>query len=89
MTYPALVTRVSELSGYPSEVVRKILESFPDALIALPEGERVLTPMGRFEAIRRAARLIRPPNGGSPARVSEQVVIKLRPGLHLRRPPSR
>ena len=86
MTYPILVTKVSELSGYPLEVVRKILEAFPGALITLPEGHQVRTPMGRFEATRRTARLVRPPKGGPLARVSEQIVIKLRPGPHLRRP---
>lgn len=87
MTYPDLVTKVSELSGHPPEAVRKILEVFPDALVTLPEGKRVRTPMGRFEAIYRAERLIRPPNGGPPARVAAQVIVKLRPGPHLRRPP--
>ena len=87
MTYPDLVTRVSELSEQPPEVVRRILDALPGALVALPEGERVRTPLGSFEATRRTERLVRPPHGGPPARVAAQVVVKLRPGTHLRRPP--
>ena len=86
MTYPDLVTRMSELSEQSPEVVRRILDALPGALVALPPGGRVRTPLGFFEAIRRTERLVKPPNGGPPARVAAQIIVKLRPGPHLRRP---
>lgn len=87
MKYEMLVTRIAEFSGQPEEAVRNILFTIPDILIKMEEKEIVRTPMGVFRMTKRASRTVKPPKGGAPVLIPEEMVVKLRAGNRLRKAP--
>ena len=87
MTYNYLVAQVSEIAGHPPATVRDVLLSLPDVLLGLDEQDKVRTPMGVFRIMRRAPRNIRLPNGSAEVTVPSEMVVKLKAGTRLRRPP--
>lgn len=84
MTYDKLVTRLVQLTGLHSDVVKKVLVYLPDALMTLPDGGNVRTPLGVFRMVERKPRMVRLPDGATEAEVSRKRIVKLRPGSRLK-----
>jgi len=85
MKYVELAEILAELSGKTPEDVKDVLFALPAALGTLREGEDVKTPLGVFRAFRRAGRKVPMPDGSKMATVESQVVVKLKPGVRLRK----
>jgi len=85
MKYEKLVTRLAEISNQPVEAVRNILFAIPDVLVAMNEKDMVRTPMGVFRMTKRSSRMVKPPLGGDPVTIPEELVVKLRAGNRLRK----
>ena len=85
MTYDDLVALLARQTGLHSAVVKRVLVRLPEALLELPIGDTVRTPLGVFRMSRRKPRPILLPDGETTAEVAEQVVVKLKPGskMHL------
>lgn len=86
MTYDQLVEHVSTATGVPAEAVKSVLFALPDALLTMSRGDMVRTPLGCFRMTLRSPRLVTPPQGGKPHPVKREFVVKLRPGLRIRKP---
>lgn len=83
MTYKELVTRLARQTGLHSSVIRKVLIRLPDVLLDLQPGDAVRTPLGAFHMFKRDSRPNMLPDG-TPARISEMLIVKLKPGARLR-----
>jgi len=83
MTYDRLVIRLAKMTGLHTEVVRRVLFFFPEALMEMKDGGEVRTPLGVFKKGKRKARPILLPDGKTPAVVAGQTVVKLRSGQRL------
>jgi nucleoid DNA-binding protein len=85
MQYDHLIARIAKLSGYPESIVRDILWALPDALLHLPEGETVRTPLGRFRMVRKAGRAIKLPGSEKKAQMVERLQVRLEPNKRLKK----
>jgi nucleoid DNA-binding protein len=86
MTYKDLVTELGKRTGFSDYIIKDILFALPDALLALRAGDQVRTPLGVFRMMTRRGRFVTPPFPGSRAvAVPPERVIKLRPGIRLRK----
>ena len=86
MTYTQLVARVAYLSGYPKCVVRAILAKVPDALMEIPEGEHVRTPLGVFRMVRKPRRKVNLPGTSKKgALLRERLQMRLDAGGKLKK----
>lgn len=85
MQYDELLSRLANATGVPKESIREVLYYLPDVLVCMQEGEITKTPLGVFKAVRKRARLIVPPKQTKHFPVKEEIVIKIRSGLRLRK----
>jgi nucleoid DNA-binding protein len=85
MLYKHLVADIAAQTGLKPVVVKAVLSAAPDALMKLEEGEHVRTPLGSFRMTRRRPRTIKLPDGPV-ADIHEQQVVRLKPGVRVRRP---
>lgn len=85
MSYEDLVAQVAARSGLTHERVRAVLDTLPEALMLLREGERIRTPLGIFTMVRTKNREIMLPDGQRKAPSKSKLVVKLRPGTQMRR----
>lgn len=85
MRYRDMIEQLSTQTGLPIEVVRDLLFAVPDILISLGEGEQVRTPFGVFRMTQRKARAVTIPTSTETLEVPAEMVVKLRPGIRLRR----
>lgn len=83
MTYEDFVADMAKRTGLNGEDVRKVLFHLPDALLQMPTGDNVRTPLGVFRKMRTKARPIRLPDGEA-AEVPNKVAVKLRSGTRLK-----
>jgi len=83
MTYDDLVTRIAHQTGLHSDVVKKVLYRLPDALLELPVGDDVRTPLGVFRMTKRHERPITLPDGETQAVVAQRTAVKLKAGARL------
>lgn len=83
MTYDDFVADMAKRTGLQGEDVRKVLFHLPDALLQMPTGESVRTPLGVFRKDRTKARPIRLPDGEA-AVVPNKVAVRLRSGTRLK-----
>lgn len=84
MTYDELVTSLAHRTGLHSDIVKKVLTYFPEALMDLPVGGDVRTPMGVFRKTQRNGRTITLPDGTTTAEVAPKAIVRLRPGAKLK-----
>ena len=84
MNYEQLLAEVAKESGLNSEVVRRVLFHVPDALLRLPVGDTVRTPLGVFRMTQTQGRTVMLPDGKTPATVPPKTVVKLRPSARLK-----
>lgn len=84
MTYDELVTRLAHRTGLHSDVVKKVFAYLPEALMELPVGEDVRTPLGVFRKTQRNGRVITLPDGATTAEVAPKAIVRLRPGAKLK-----
>lgn len=85
MLYEELVSHIARRSGINHERVRTVLETLPDALLLLSAGEVVRTPLGVFRMVEHVPREVLLPDREKTAQVIPKLVVKLRPGVHLRK----
>jgi len=83
--YDEFLFRLANVSGVSVESIREVLYYLPDVLVSMREGEITKTPLGVFRAVRKRARLVVPPKQTKHFPVKEEIVIKIRPGLRLRK----
>jgi len=87
MHYDELVERVAAQSGQSQKAVRDVLFALPDILIVLSEDDHVRVPFGVFRMTKRQARTVTIPTSDEVVNVPSEMVIKLKPGVRLRRKP--
>lgn len=85
MLYKQLIADIAAQTGLKPLIVKTVLSATPDALMKLEEGEHVRTPLGSFRMTRRQPRTIKLPDGPV-ADIGEQQVVRLKPGVRVRRP---
>ena len=70
------------------EFVRRVMYALADALVELPRGEIVRTPIGVFRmTLRKARNVLLPLRPTKEMAIPAEMVIKLRAGKRLRKPP--
>jgi len=82
MTYQEFITRLKTETGVNKKVLRDILRAIPGVLWELAEEEKVRTPLGVFEKLRREGRANILPNG-QPAPARAKTLVRLREGVAL------
>jgi nucleoid DNA-binding protein len=88
MTYDHLIAALAEATGQSQAAVRELMFILPDILITLEEGDMVRTPLGVFRMMKRGARHVTPPSGSrSRVKIPDEMVVKMRAGLRLRKKP--
>lgn len=85
MTYDELIKKIADQTGHRPQVVRDIFLAAPDALVQLPSGTQVRTPLGVFRMTTRKARLTKVPNQPDAVQVPAEDVVKMKPGKRLRK----
>ena len=89
MKYEELVDIICRMTDVHEEAVREVLHHIPDALLFLKEGDHVRTPLGVFKATHRRGRFVKLPGQDRQAKIPDEIVVKLRPGVRLKKGPRR
>jgi len=83
--YKHLVNEIAKRTGLLKRDIRTIMEALPDALLEIPLGAWVKTPMGVFRPHYTKPRTSVLPDGETEVPVKEKIVVRLKPGFRLRR----
>jgi len=83
MLYDHLIARVAILSGRPKVTVREVLSKLPTALMEIPEGDMVRTPLGVFQMVRKNRRKVNLP-GSKKKRALLRERLQVRLGVSAR-----
>ena len=85
MTYNDLVAQIARTTGITHDRVRAALDALPSALLLLHRDEKVRTPLGVFTMLETRTREILLPSQDRTVQVAPKLVVKLRPGVRLRK----
>jgi nucleoid DNA-binding protein len=83
--YDNLVTEIKKRSGVYKKDIRAVLEALPDALLEIPLGAWVKTPLGVFRPRYNKSRTMVLPDNETEVPVREKIIVKLKPGWRLKR----
>lgn len=85
MTYDSLVAEIASQTGCTRAKVREVLFYLTEVLLTMPVGDTVRTPLGVFRMMEYRKRGITLPDGDTRAKVPARNVVKLKPGLRMKR----
>jgi len=80
------IEHLAEISGQTKEAVAEVMFHLPDALLMLQAGDSLSTRMGVWRTVIHKGKTVTPPKGGTKIQTSPTLIVKLRPGIRLRRP---
>jgi nucleoid DNA-binding protein len=83
--YSELIAAIKKRSGVYKKDVRAVLDALPDALLEMPLGSWVKTPLGVFRPRYSKKRKLVLPDNETMTDVKEKIVIRLKSGWRLKR----
>lgn len=84
MSYDELIADIAERSGLHSDIVKKVLFHFPDALLMIGIDQSVRTPLGVFRMTYTEARESVLPDRKTKTTIPAKITVKLKPGQRLK-----